>query len=169
MRTILATLFILILSININAQIVPRGSVGAFWVDSLYNDIYVDTSATPDDTTAARTTSDSMHLGFDYEWCEFTVNDTGATYTDSTIIEGYYPTGLTGKGSSAIASGGGWRRINFVKDSSWTSVSDLVAADKYASYSAFVGGCWAIRFRTINAEAVENKVTWIYATLSKKK
>lgn len=51
-------LFLLLLTGIASAQLNVNG--GYYWTDSLWNAILVDTSATPDDTTAASTTENRV-------------------------------------------------------------------------------------------------------------
>lgn len=172
MKKILTTIFLLLLSVSVSAQIVPKGTVGAFWVDSLHSSIYVDTLAaggTDDDTTVARTTTATFTTNLDYEWITYTVKDTGSLRTDSVLVEEMYPTSLSGKGSNATVTTWAWRILNFVRDSSWTNVNEYGIVSTSTSYTAFIGVSWAIRFRKINATVAENEVTWIYAVLARKR
>lgn len=176
MKKVLFALAFLILSISVNAQVYPRSSVGAFWVDSLFNSIYVDTllaGGTDDDTTAARLTGDTLYTKLDFEWINFTIVDTTSAFSDSTIsivLEEIYPTAFTsGSRASATVTSWAWRKVNFARDSSWTNVSTFGIIATYTSYSAYIGACWGLRFRLANGVIVENYVNWIYATLSRKR
>jgi hypothetical protein len=163
-------LFLLLTGI-INAQTIINTEGSFYWADSLWNDILVDTSATPDDTTAASLTSEKR-LNFGFEWMYVTAIDTGATYTDSIAVEygTIVPTPDTINAGVAYMAGDTlWNAVQFMRDSTWTNVNSIVGANAHSTYAVYVGGYDLIRFRIKNATTVEDRVWKFRAILSRKK
>ena len=155
----------------LNAQITVTENQGFYWSDSLWNDIYVDTSATPDDTIAVNTTSE-YDVNFMYEWITITINDTGSTITDSLYLEGanYVLAADTNSRNVKYMKGDAvWLKIPFLRDSTWTNVDVMAKANRYHSYTAHIGGFESIRVRLGNVTATENRISKFMAVLSRKK
>lgn len=161
------------------SQSIPWGQ-GVIWADSLWEASWLvpnDTTIAGSDTTivldtiSARLTFE-IPLDYEYDWMTLTAIDTGATYTDSSVVEfAAYEFGkknVRGFPQDTISTTH-WNTANFLRDSTWTNVTTIAGADLETSYTAFVGGLAKIRVRIINAEAVENRVWKFIVQLSRKK
>ena len=164
---------------SVSSQPVDWGQ-GIFWVDSLWNGVYVlpnDSVFTATDTTvvldtlSAQTTVE-LTLNFEYDWLTVTIIDTGTTYTDSCVAEfAAYEFGkknVRGFVQDTIKSTH-WNAVNFLRDSTWTNGNFAPNNNLEQTYTAFVGGVAKIRFRMTNAEAVENRIWKFIIQASRKK
>lgn len=163
----------------IQSQPVDYGQ-GIFWIDSLWNGVYVmpnDTSFTATDTTVILDTLSAnvdveITLNFEYDFLTLTVIDTGTTYTDSCIAEfaAYeFNKVVTGNRPKYTIKETYWNSINFLKDSTWTSGNLVPNNDLRQTYTAFVGNLAKIRLRMTNLEAVNNRVWKFIIQASRKK
>ena len=163
----------------IQSQPVDYGQ-GLFWVDSLWNGVYVmpvDSQFRATDTvivldTISVQTSVEITLNFEYDFLTVTVIDTGDTYTDSCVAEfaSYeFSKNVTGGYPSYDISTTHWNAINFLKDSTWTSGNLVPNTSSTQTYTAFVGNLATIRFRMTNEEAVLNRVWKFIVQASRKK
>lgn len=164
-------IILLLFTIPLIGQVKKDINGGYYWSDSLFNDIYVDTSATPDDTTAAVTES-VLDIKFNYEWMTITCVDTGATYDDSVKVEIGTKTYVKASGGTSqgyVVDDTLWNIAAFVRDSTWTNLNILVDDNNQKSYTVFVGDAELIRVSLINAVLVENLVFKFYAVLTRKR
>ena len=128
-------------------------------------------SDTLDQTSAAVSdTIDYIPLNWDYDWGNITTIDTGATYTDSIVVE--YPTfnytlksGTTRRWEISDTT---WTAVQFLKDSTWTDTSIMAKSNGTASYRLFVGDYKEIRIRMINVEVVADRSFWYKAQFVEK-
>lgn len=153
------------------AQIKQDVNGGIFWSDSLWNSIYVDTSATPDDTTAAQTTS-MLKTNFQYEWLTITCVDTGASYDDSIKVYGGFSQWIPDTnriGDINMVSDTIWHILPFLRDSSWTNINLLVDDNAVKTYTGSISNTEFIKVELANSEAVENRIFKFYAILSRKR
>ena len=162
-------LFLLLLTGIASAQLDVNG--GYYWTDSLWNAILVDTSATPDDTTAASTTA-LIPLNFQYEWLSIVAVDTGATITDSIRLEygtvRFVPDTINA-GIPYMRKDTVWASVHFLRDSTWTNVNLISGANSQSTYKADVADYEVVRLRMVNATLTEDRVWKFYAVLSRKK
>lgn len=172
-------MLVMLLTMSVTAQIVDN-SGGVSWSDSLWNDIYVpDTTYSISgtdttiiiDTSAAQTYS-VFNTDYSYEWMTIVMTDTGTVQTDTVVVEygiiGYIPN-PTPKTSKYIASDTTWHYVNFMRDSSWTNINKMIKANGSIGCMISVSSYQLIRVRLTNANAVENRVCWFDAVLSKKR
>lgn len=137
--------------------------------DSVWTQIYVPdtTFSYQADTTWAIDTSAAraslvIPLQYTYEWIMIAVQDTGATYDDTLVVE----SGLirfTGETNDPTYSDTTWHNIP-VKDSTWAEVNILVDDNSVHAYLIWYPLFDMIRIRKTNVEAVENWVTYVWGT-----
>lgn len=148
---------------------------GTFWVDSLWNGIYVlpnDTIIVGSDTTVVLDTLDAQTsveilLDFKYDFITLTVSDTGTTYTDSCRLDfaSYEFTTKTNK----IIENTHWNSLNFLRDSTWTNTNLTPNNALIQTYTGFVGNLHKIRLVMLNATIVDNRVWKFILQASRKK
>jgi len=137
---------------------------GTFWVDSLWNGIYVlpnDTIIVGSDTTIVLDTlaaqpSVEILLDFKYDFITITVEDSGTTYTDSCRLD-FASYEFTTKTNKVIESTH-WNSLNFLRDSTWTNGNLAPNNDLIQTYTGFVGNLHKIRLIMLNSEVVNNRV-----------
>lgn len=161
--------FVLMFSIAYPQGMVKQNvnTVGLFASDSLFT-TYIDTSATPDDTLAAAQEFVTIQLDYNYEWITIVVTDTGATYTDTTLVYfGVLTYTPVGTGSNFSISDTTWYPVHFIKDSSWTTVTQPIIGSQY--YMIFCGNYWIMKIERTNVEAVLNRTTYIDIQAARKR
>jgi hypothetical protein len=129
---------------------------GFLWADSLWNDLYVDTVGV-DDTTAANQYVYAK-LNYQYEWLNIAGIDTGATYTDSVIVQyathNYaWDTDIMNYGISDTT----WHFPPFMRDTTWTNVNYITGADAVTTVKVHVSDYDLIRIGLVG-DGVENRV-----------
>lgn len=122
--------------------------------DSLYY-VFIDTSATPDDTLAAVVSKFIAPQGR-YDWMTYTVRDTG-TSIDDTVIVKYQQPGMTA-----------WYPVEFMRDSTWTNVTQPVVDDNSQhSYTVFIKPYYKVGFFLTNTATLDTgHVSYIHITVS---
>lgn len=134
----------------------PKASI---WDDSLYT-TWIDTSATPDDTTTAKSNV-YIPLDFEYEWLVLTAIDTGATYDDSIKVWGTYyevsPNQLSVEDTIPTT-------MLYMRDSTWTQLTtSLLPVDDASvhTYTIWAGALGGVIIEMANVQAVNNRA-WFY-------
>ena len=115
-------------------------------------------------------TIDYVVLDYEYEWMNITVIDTGATFTDSLVVE--YPshnyTLKSGTTRRWQISDTTWNAVHLLLDSTGTNKNTMIKANGTASYRIDVRSYREVRIRMINVEVVANRSVWYKAQFSKK-
>jgi len=163
MKTLLIA--ILLLTSSLFAQKYYDVGSGFFINDSLYQDYASVTDSTD--------SIDVINLGFGFEWLTITAIDTGATYTDSIVVEYSMPgfaQSLTSRNLTynQVDSTTIWQKVQFMRDSSWTNTNLIPDNNSTKSYQVFVGSYNKIRLRMTNEAIVEGRV-WRYRVSAVKK
>ena len=117
------------------------GNGNAYANDSLYY-VYVDTSATPDDTLSAVVSKYFVNKGV-YEWMYITMTDTGSTFTDTISIRGKAP--YTSK----------WNDVEFIRDSTWTNTQPVPDNASIHSYSVWIKNLYGVGIFLTNGSTLD--------------
>jgi hypothetical protein len=157
-------LFAILLIGITQAQQYPLNN-GYYWADSLYQDY----TGVTDSTVTERI----LDLGFNYDWANITLSDTGTTYDDTLYIDKGFKvlvadTNLAGY--KPMVSDTLWYAIQFIRDSTWTNATQpFVDDNSIRTFTAFVGDAELLRIRLANVTIVAGRVFKFYAILSRKK
>jgi len=142
-------------------------TTGTYWSDSLYNALYVTTDTTASDIdTLWEKTSSEFFTNLLYDWMNITIQDTGATYDDTLVVQYGIPRVKNNVVIDTI-----WQPVQFMRDSSWTNINGgrfLVDDASVHSYNVWIGNYSLIRILMTNVEVRNNRVARFWAILSKK-
>jgi len=172
MKKLILILVVLVAGLTLG-QIEMNADGGFYWADSLYQ-TYIDTAGV-DDTTAASLTS-SIDLSFNYEELHIVGIDTGATFTDSILVE--YGTvrpaaDVTTPGVKWSASDTIWNSVHYMRDSTGTNKVWMNGAAAHIPRMVDVSGYEMIRVRFANditKLGTDTSVVWkFYGVFSRKK
>jgi len=138
---------------------------GYYWADSLYQDY----PSVTDSTVTERI----LEPAFNYEWVNITLSDTGTTYDDTIYVDKGFKVLVPDTnviGNVAMESDTLWYPLQFLRDSTWTNVTQpLVDDNSIRTFTGFIGDAELLRIRLANVTIVAGRVFKFYAILSRKR